>query len=163
MWDRTDANETIDNNCVAVARHPDGFVCLADTKQNLADQTPLFFTPIEWSAFEHAIREGRIDRWPKRPLMIAADLLRAVAVALLAVLVATGAATIPTVALCAAAMVTDIDLELLSQAQEILGTTTKKATVNGALREMVRRLWLWRRRRSGTEPFCCIAMVGSTS
>jgi len=33
----------------------------------------------------------------------------------------------------------DIDLELLSQAQEILGTTTKKATVNGALREVVRR------------------------
>ncbi len=60
VWDGTDANETIDNNCVALARHLDGFVCLADTKQNLADQTPLFFTPIEWTAFEHAIREGQI-------------------------------------------------------------------------------------------------------
>lgn len=60
IWDQTDANDTIDNNCVAISRHPDGFVCLADTKQNLADQTPLFFTPIEWTAFEHAIREGRI-------------------------------------------------------------------------------------------------------
>ncbi|MBN1171073.1 MAG: DUF397 domain-containing protein [Micromonosporaceae bacterium] len=60
IWDRTDANETIDNNCVAIARHPDGSVCLADTKQNLADQQPLFFTPVEWSAFEHALTEGRI-------------------------------------------------------------------------------------------------------
>ena len=60
VWDQTDTNETIDNNCVAIARHPDGFVCLADTKQNLADQTLLFFTPVEWTAFEHAIREGRI-------------------------------------------------------------------------------------------------------
>jgi Arc/MetJ family transcription regulator len=33
----------------------------------------------------------------------------------------------------------DIDLELLTQAQDILGTATKKATVNGALREVVRR------------------------
>ncbi len=41
-------------------RTHDGFVCLADTKQSLVDQTPLFFTPVEWTAFEHAIREGRI-------------------------------------------------------------------------------------------------------
>jgi Arc/MetJ family transcription regulator len=33
----------------------------------------------------------------------------------------------------------DIDLELLSKAQEILGVTTKKAAVNGSLREVVRR------------------------
>jgi len=33
----------------------------------------------------------------------------------------------------------DIDPELLSQAQQILGTGTKKATVNTALREVVRR------------------------
>lgn len=33
----------------------------------------------------------------------------------------------------------DIDLELLAQAQQVLGTTTKKATVNAALRELVRR------------------------
>jgi Arc/MetJ family transcription regulator len=33
----------------------------------------------------------------------------------------------------------DIDIELLDRAREILGTTTKKATVNVALREVVRR------------------------
>ena len=33
----------------------------------------------------------------------------------------------------------DIDLDLLHQSQQILGTTTKKDTVNGALREVVRR------------------------
>jgi Arc/MetJ family transcription regulator len=33
----------------------------------------------------------------------------------------------------------DIDDDLLTQAQQILGTTTKKDTVNGALREVVRR------------------------
>ena len=33
----------------------------------------------------------------------------------------------------------DIDLDLLNQSQQILGTTTKKDTVNGALRELVRR------------------------
>jgi Arc/MetJ family transcription regulator len=33
----------------------------------------------------------------------------------------------------------DIDLELLEQARRILGTGTKKATVNSALREVVRR------------------------
>ncbi len=33
----------------------------------------------------------------------------------------------------------DLDEDLLTQAQHILGTDTKKATVNGALRELVRR------------------------
>ena len=33
----------------------------------------------------------------------------------------------------------DIDDVLLTEAQRILGTTTKKNTVNGALREIVRR------------------------
>jgi Arc/MetJ family transcription regulator len=33
----------------------------------------------------------------------------------------------------------DLDEELLTQAQRVLGTTTKKATVNTALREVVRR------------------------
>lgn len=33
----------------------------------------------------------------------------------------------------------DIDGELLEQAQQIFGTVTKKATVNAALREVVRR------------------------
>jgi len=33
----------------------------------------------------------------------------------------------------------DIDDELLERAQHVLGTATKKATVNGALREVVRR------------------------
>jgi Arc/MetJ family transcription regulator len=33
----------------------------------------------------------------------------------------------------------DVDQDLLIQAQQILDTTTKKATVNGALREIVRR------------------------
>jgi Arc/MetJ family transcription regulator len=33
----------------------------------------------------------------------------------------------------------DIDNDLLTQSQQILGTTTKKETVNCALREVVRR------------------------
>jgi Uncharacterized protein conserved in bacteria (DUF2191). len=33
----------------------------------------------------------------------------------------------------------DIDPELLEQAQQVLGTATKKATVNTALHEVVRR------------------------
>ena len=33
----------------------------------------------------------------------------------------------------------DVDEDLLTQAQQILGTTTKKSTVNGALRDLVRR------------------------
>jgi Arc/MetJ family transcription regulator len=33
----------------------------------------------------------------------------------------------------------DVDDELLTRAQQILGTDTKKATVNTALREIVRR------------------------
>jgi Arc/MetJ family transcription regulator len=33
----------------------------------------------------------------------------------------------------------DIDNDLLIRSQQILGTTTKKDTVNGALREVVRR------------------------
>ena len=35
--------------------------------------------------------------------------------------------------------VIDVDDELLDQARRILDTDTKKATVNGALREIVRR------------------------
>jgi Arc/MetJ family transcription regulator len=35
--------------------------------------------------------------------------------------------------------VIDIDEELLARSQEVLGTTTKKATVNAALMEVVRR------------------------
>lgn len=33
----------------------------------------------------------------------------------------------------------DLDTDLLAQAQALLGTTTKKSTVNAALREVVRR------------------------
>lgn len=33
----------------------------------------------------------------------------------------------------------DVDIDLLTQARQILGTTTKKGTVQGALREIVRR------------------------
>ncbi len=33
----------------------------------------------------------------------------------------------------------DLDDELLAQARQILGTDTKKATINGALREIVRQ------------------------
>ena len=33
----------------------------------------------------------------------------------------------------------DLDADLLTQARQILGTTTKKGTVNLALREVVRR------------------------
>ncbi len=35
--------------------------------------------------------------------------------------------------------VIDIDDDLLARSQEVLGTTTKKATVNAALKEVVRR------------------------
>ncbi len=47
-----------------------------------------------------------VDRWAKRPTMIWADLLRGLGVAVLAVLVAFHLATIPAIAVCAAAMVT---------------------------------------------------------
>ncbi|MBN1171074.1 MAG: MFS transporter [Micromonosporaceae bacterium] len=47
-----------------------------------------------------------VDRWPRRSTMITADLLRGIAVAALAVLVGTGTATIPAIALCAGGMVT---------------------------------------------------------
>jgi Arc/MetJ family transcription regulator len=33
----------------------------------------------------------------------------------------------------------DVDVELLNRAKELLGTLTKKDTVNAALRELVRR------------------------
>jgi Arc/MetJ family transcription regulator len=33
----------------------------------------------------------------------------------------------------------DVDEDLLTRSQQILGTTTKKDTINGALREVVRR------------------------
>ena len=33
----------------------------------------------------------------------------------------------------------DVDVELLARARELLGVATKKDTVNGALRELVRR------------------------
>jgi Arc/MetJ family transcription regulator len=33
----------------------------------------------------------------------------------------------------------DVDVELLARARELLGVRTKKDTVNGALRELVRR------------------------
>lgn len=46
-----------------------------------------------------------VDRWPKRPTMIISDLLRGSAVALIAVLVALDMASIPVIAMCAAAMV----------------------------------------------------------
>lgn len=46
----------------------------------------------------------------------------------------------------------DIDEYLLSRSQEILGTTTKKETVNGALRELVRR--------AAAEDFLAIARAG---
>ena len=36
-------------------------------------------------------------------------------------------------------MLIDIDPDVLAQAQGLLGTSTKKATVNAALREVVRR------------------------
>src|SRR5947207_9029184 len=42
-----------------------------------------------------------LDRWPKRTTMIAADLLRAVAIAGLALLIAVGSASIPALAVCA--------------------------------------------------------------
>jgi len=60
VWDRTNNNPTNDNGCVAVAQHPSGAVILADTKQNLDDQKPLYFTAAEWTAFVAGVREGRI-------------------------------------------------------------------------------------------------------
>lgn len=47
-----------------------------------------------------------VDRWPKRPTMIWADLLRGLGVGGLAVLVGLGRASIAAIALCAALMVT---------------------------------------------------------
>ncbi len=42
-----------------------------------------------------------VDRWPKRTTMIVADLVRAVLVAVLALMIATGLASIPAIAACA--------------------------------------------------------------
>ncbi len=53
-------DETNDQGCVAVARHPTGWVALADTKVDLADQTPLVFLPNEWRQFTDAVRDGRV-------------------------------------------------------------------------------------------------------
>jgi Domain of unknown function (DUF397) len=60
QWDKTDRNATNDQSCVAVAHHPSGAVVLADTKLNLADQTPLYFTAKEWASFTAGIIEGRL-------------------------------------------------------------------------------------------------------
>jgi len=46
----------------------------------------------------------------------------------------------------------DIDESLLARSQEILGTTTKKDTINGALRELVRR--------AAAEDFLTLARAG---
>lgn len=51
---------TNDQGCVAVAHHPNGWVALADTKVDLADQAPLLFLPEEWRQFVDAVRDGRI-------------------------------------------------------------------------------------------------------
>jgi hypothetical protein len=51
---------TNDQGCVAVARHPSGWVALADTKVDLGAQTPLLFMPTEWRRFTEAVREGRV-------------------------------------------------------------------------------------------------------
>jgi hypothetical protein len=53
-------DETNDQGCVAVAHHPTGWVALADTKVDLADQTPLVFLPKEWQQFTDAVRDGRV-------------------------------------------------------------------------------------------------------
>jgi hypothetical protein len=53
-------DQTNDQGCVAVAHHPDGWVALADTKIDLADQKPLVFLPREWQQFTEAIRDGRL-------------------------------------------------------------------------------------------------------
>jgi hypothetical protein len=60
VWDRSNNNPTNDNGCVAVAYHPSGAVVLADTKLNLDDQQPLYFTAPEWTAFLAGIRDGHI-------------------------------------------------------------------------------------------------------
>jgi hypothetical protein len=53
-------DETNDQGCVAVARHPTGWVALADTKIDLHAQTPLVFLPTEWRRFTEAVRDGRV-------------------------------------------------------------------------------------------------------
>jgi hypothetical protein len=59
-WDGTNRNITNDNSCVAIAKHPNGSVWLADTKLNLADQAPIYFTEVEWRSFTAALVEGRL-------------------------------------------------------------------------------------------------------
>lgn len=46
----------------------------------------------------------------------------------------------------------DVDEALLARSQEILGTKTKKDTINGALRELVRR--------AAAEDFLALARAG---
>jgi hypothetical protein len=66
VWDQAatplsqGGDETNDQGCVAVAHHSAGWVALADTKVDLADQAPLVFLPNEWAQFTDAVRDGRV-------------------------------------------------------------------------------------------------------
>lgn len=78
-----------------------------------------------------------VDRWPKRTTMVIADVLRAGAVGALAVLIGLGMATVPAIALCAAAIVTGMVFHSAAAEAVIADLTGRDEelldTVNGRL------------------------------
>ncbi|MGH3799410.1 MAG: MFS transporter [Pseudonocardiaceae bacterium] len=78
-----------------------------------------------------------VDRWPKRTTMMIADVLRAGAVGALAVMVGLGMATVPTIALCAAAIVTGMVFHSAAAEAVVADLTGRDEqllhTVNGRL------------------------------
>ncbi|WP_431976108.1 hypothetical protein [Micromonospora haikouensis] len=53
-------DSTNDQGCLAIARHPDGRVMLADTKLPLDGQQPIVLLPGEWADVVDGIKSGRI-------------------------------------------------------------------------------------------------------
>jgi hypothetical protein len=51
---------TRDNGCVAVAKHPSGWVAVADTKDPHTATKPLCYTNMEWETFTAAVRAHQI-------------------------------------------------------------------------------------------------------
>ena len=66
VWDGTatplapSGDSTNDQGCLAIARHTDGRVMLADTKLPLAGQQPIVLLAGEWADVVEGIKAGRI-------------------------------------------------------------------------------------------------------
>ncbi|MCX5070852.1 hypothetical protein OOJ91_33950 [Micromonospora lupini] len=66
IWDGTatplapGGDSTNDQGCLAIAKHPDGRVMLADTKLPLDQQQPIILLSGEWADHVEGITSGRI-------------------------------------------------------------------------------------------------------